>query len=158
MSTIYVDNIAPKTVSGTITIDSSSPISINNTDEASSITVASLQTDGGLGVVLDARIGGDLFVTGNIINTVTSVKTTTGSIATSETVVLCGHATNDITLTLHTAVGNVGKIVYIKNVTATTVTIEGNGTETIDGSLNKTLSAQYESLTLISDNSNWYII
>lgn len=38
----------------------------DDTTEATSTTAASLQTDGGLGVVKDARVGGDLFLTGDL--------------------------------------------------------------------------------------------
>lgn len=39
-----------------------------------------------------------------------------------------------------------------------TVTIDGNASETIDGELTKILSSQYESITVICDGSNWFII
>ena len=38
-----------------------------------------------------------------------------------------------------------------------TVTIDGNSTETIDGSLTKSLTSQYDVVILTSDGSNWYI-
>lgn len=39
-----------------------------------------------------------------------------------------------------------------------TVTIDPNGSETIDGAANYVLSAQYSTVTFISDGSAWYII
>jgi len=38
------------------------------------------------------------------------------------------------------------------------VTIDGNGTETIDGSLTYTLEIQYKYVTVQSDGANWVII
>ena len=42
--------------------------------------------------------------------------------------------------------------------TGNTVTIDGNGTETIDGSLTKTLPSIYDSVYIVSDGSNWLIV
>ena len=61
------------------------------------------------------------------------------------------------TVTLPTAVGNTGLFV-VKLMVAGTVAIDGNASETIDGGLTATLTTQYESITFVSDNSNWIII
>lgn len=63
-----------------------------------------------------------------------------------------------ITLTLPTAVGIQGKILVLKNSSSGTVTIDGDGTETIDGGLTADLETQYESITIISNGSNWVIV
>lgn len=39
-----------------------------------------------------------------------------------------------------------------------TVTIDGNGAETIDGATTRVLNSQYESITMVCDGSNWFII
>jgi hypothetical protein len=47
----------------------------------------------------------------------------------------------------------------IKNVSATaSLTVDPNSTETIDGATTYTLNVQYQSLTIVSDGSNWHII
>jgi hypothetical protein len=47
----------------------------------------------------------------------------------------------------------------IKNMaSANTLTIDPNGTETIDGSTTFVLNVQYQSITLITNGSNWFII
>lgn len=61
------------------------------------------------------------------------------------------------TVTLPTAVGNTGLFV-VKLMVAGTVVVDGNASETIDGGLTATLTTQYESITFVSDNSNWIII
>lgn len=65
------------------------------------------------------------------------------------------------TLTLPTAVGNTGKTFRIKHggTSNTQVyTIEGDGTETIDGALNQKLWQFGEELTVVSNGSNWFIL
>ncbi len=63
------------------------------------------------------------------------------------------------TVTLPTAAGVSGKIYVIKKIdsSAALVTIDGDGTETIDGGLTAVLTAEGESISIISDNSNWHI-
>jgi hypothetical protein len=46
----------------------------------------------------------------------------------------------------------------IKNRSTNTLTIDPNGTETIDGTTTFALTAQEASVTLITDGSNWFII
>lgn len=47
----------------------------------------------------------------------------------------------------------------IKNMaSANTLTIDPNSTETIDGSTTFVLNVQYQSITIITDGSNWFII
>ena len=40
---------------------------------------------------------------------------------------------------------------------ANIVTVDGDGSETIDGALTKSLVSQYDHLTLVSDGSNWHV-
>jgi hypothetical protein len=65
-----------------------------------------------------------------------------------------------ITITLPTAVGELGRDYIIKRVNAgpNVVIVEGFGSETIDGELQYQLETQWESVTIISDNSNWKVI
>ena len=63
------------------------------------------------------------------------------------------------TINLPTAVGNTAKFTIKKIDTGTnTVTIDGNSSETIDGSLTAVLKVPYVSVTLISNSSNWFVI
>ena len=41
---------------------------------------------------------------------------------------------------------------------ANAVTVDGNGSETIDGATTYALSAQYDSVTIYSDGSEWHVI
>lgn len=66
------------------------------------------------------------------------------------------------TVNLPTAVGITGRIYTIKKISATgggrQVTVDGNGTETIDGSLTVVLNTSDEFIVVQSDGSNWRII
>jgi len=64
---------------------------------------------------------------------------------------------NTFTVTLPTAVGIEGREYVVKNSGAGVITLEGDGTETIDGNLNLTLN-QYDSYTVVSDGANWIIV
>ena len=64
---------------------------------------------------------------------------------------------NTFTINLPTAVGIKGVEYIIKNSGSGVITLEGDGTETIDGALNFTLT-QYVSVTVVSDGTNWIII
>jgi hypothetical protein len=66
---------------------------------------------------------------------------------------------NSFTITLPVAaVAGNGKRYEFKNVGTGTITIDGDGTETIDGQLTQLLTAQYESITVACDGSNWHIV
>lgn len=71
-----------------------------------------------------------------------------------------GDATaGNITITLPTAVGLAGKTLVVKKIdaSANTVTLDGNSTEVIDGSLTQVISTQYVSLSIVSNGANWFI-
>jgi hypothetical protein len=64
------------------------------------------------------------------------------------------------TITLPTAVGITGREYAIikTDAGANAVTVDGNGAETINGSANKALAAQYDFVRVVSDGTNWLII
>lgn len=66
------------------------------------------------------------------------------------------------TIALPSAVGIAGREYRIKKVSATgggrTVDIDPNGAETVDGVATFTLVSQYESVTIVSDGANWWIV
>ena len=75
-------------------------------------------------------------------------------------VCLCDCTSNAITLALPVPVA--GLQFHIKKIdgTANTVSIEPDdpGPELIDGAIVQTLSSQYDSITVVSDGSNWFVI
>lgn len=91
----------------------------------------------------------------------TATKTgTTYTIGTSDTVVIADATSNNVTISLPTASTVTGYRYYVKRKdgSANTVTVARSGSDTIDGATSQTLNAQYTSVTVVSDGSNWYII
>lgn len=92
------------------------------------------------------------------VSSLVTTKTADYTIAATDGVILGDATSGSITLTLPTAVGAT-RSYTIKRISTNTnsVTVEGNGTETIDDALNYALLA-YESITVVSDNDEWFII
>lgn len=68
-------------------------------------------------------------------------------------------AAGAVVITLPAAAGITGTVYVIKNSDAAqTVTIDGNGAETIDGAATVAMSAQYQFRMIISDGTNWKVI
>ncbi len=101
-------------------------------------------------------------VSGLDINTSMSVKTNTISAATTlnntHNVIFCN--SGPYTVTLPTASANTGRMYTIKNIDTEgdDITIDGFGSETIDGELTYILSLINQSITIVSDGANWHII
>ena len=86
-------------------------------------------------------------------------KTTTYVITLLDNIILCDASSGAFTVTLPPAAN--GKIVYnIKKIDSSgnIVTIDGDGSETIDGDLTVALTAQYESIPVVSNLSNWSVL
>lgn len=88
-------------------------------------------------------------------------KSTTYTATTSDDVITVT-AASSWTLALFTAVGNAGRVLYIKKTdadsTANFVTIDPNSTETIDGLTTYPMYTQNEVVAIVSDGTNWQII
>ena len=96
---------------------------------------------------------------GSSAYSVTAVTTTYNVTATSGTfIVLCTTTGGAFTVNLPTAVGNTATIVIKKIAGTPNLTVDSSGSETIDGGLTATLVRVDESITLISNNTNWFII
>jgi len=64
-----------------------------------------------------------------------------------------------VTVTLPDATTTEGLMLYIKKTDASNnVVIDGNGSQTIDGSTTHTLSSQNDSVQIQSNGTNWFII
>lgn len=89
---------------------------------------------------------------------IASASNTYSVLSTDDVVYLNGNSAG-FTATLPAISGLAGKIITIKKTDSTfnIITIEGNGSETIDDSLNKTLNTYNESITLIANNTGWVI-
>ena len=111
----------------------------------------------GKAVYLDANNN----LAGNLSLTVpyTTITTHTG-ISVANVVVFANATSGAINVTLYAATGNGGKTVTIKKIDSSTnaVDVLRAGSETIDGATSVTLLHENESITLMSDNSNWFIV
>jgi hypothetical protein len=90
----------------------------------------------------------------------TASKTTTYAATGDETVIPCDATSAGFTVNLPAAASYTGKQLKIIKTDSTTgiVTIDGNASETINGSLTTTLNTQYEAVTIACDGSNWFIV
>jgi len=108
----------------------------------------------------DLITDGDIAFSGSVSLAVVT-KTTAYTTTISDYMVLGNHASTAFTITLHAAStaydGTIGQVMQIKNIGAAIVTVDGNASETIDGNLTITLN-QYDSITIVSDGSNWHIL
>ena len=82
------------------------------------------------------------------------------TVTTANVVVFANATSGEIDITLYAATSNGGKTLTVKKTdsSANSVIIIRAGSETIDGGTTVTLIHQNESVTLISDNSNWFIV
>lgn len=141
-------------VSGTTLTFSSAPPTGTNNIEVISGTTLSIGTPSD-GTVTRAKCATGGFGSLNVVS-----KTANYTVTSSDDLILCDSSGGAFTLTLPTAVGIGGRVYEIKKTDSsfTAVTIDGNGSETLDGSTTTTLNTQYESIKIVSDNSNWQIV
>jgi len=130
----------------------------NNSDDSQNMAAGDLifiiGTYGGFTLEVQSISSGSVVTalakSDNIV-TKTSAYTTT----LTDDVILCN---GTFTVTLYTAVGNGGRTLTIKNTGTGVITIDGSGSETIDGDTTLDLGVQYTSVTIVSDGTNWSII
>ena len=89
----------------------------------------------------------------------TATITASSTVSIDNFVTFIDASSADITATLPAAVTNANKVINLKRIDSSgnTVTIDGNGAETIDGELTLTLYS-LENITIISNGSNWYAL
>lgn len=111
-----------------------------------------------LNVLGDTTLRG-VFIEGGVVASVTT-QTTTYSITFEDYVILCDASSGAFSVTLPTAGSNTGRIYYIKKIDSSSnaVTVDGNGSETIDDGTTASITIQYEVITVQSDGSQWYIL
>ena len=90
--------------------------------------------------------------TGSISTGVTAVKTASFTVSVDDGLIPIDSTSGDITVTLETAVGHNRIHAFKKVAGGNAVTIDGNASETIDGSLSITLT---DRAILQSDGANW---
>jgi len=105
---------------------------------------------------------GDLTATSITASVTTPYTTITGdtTVTTSNEVVFVNASSGEVDVTLYAASSNGGRKLIIKKTDSSSnaVIILRAASETIDGATSITLYHQNESVTLMSDNSNWFIV
>jgi hypothetical protein len=95
-----------------------------------------------------------------VFNNIETITAATDSLVTTDTTLLCDCTSNDISLTIPTSSSDYsGNRYEIKKIdsSANTVTITPTS-RTIDGAATATITTQYESITIVSDGTNWFIV
>lgn len=89
-----------------------------------------------------------------------SNKTANYTVLTSDDVLTGDASGGSFTFTIFTAVGNTGKVLIFKktDTSANTLTLDPNGTETIDGLTTLVLYRPNEEVMIVSDGANWHVI
>jgi len=84
----------------------------------------------------------------------------TVTVADDDYVLIADATSATVTVNLPAAATNAGRALIIKkiDVTANTVVIDGDGSETIDDATTQTLTTQYEVLSIVCDGAEWWIV
>jgi hypothetical protein len=120
-----------------------------------------LSANGVIGTWVATFPGKDITVAGldDIALRVITTITTTTTLDNTHYTVLVDSTSGAVTVNLPAANANTGRIYNInKIVAANTVTIDANGAETINGSTTISLVNQWESVTIQSNGTSWYIL
>jgi len=98
-----------------------------------------------------------LGLTTGIVSTKTTNDTLTNTDAYGLTLV--DASSGAVTITLPSALTSSALEFRVKKIdsSANNVIVDGDGSETIDGATTATITTQYESITLISNGTGWYI-
>lgn len=89
-----------------------------------------------------------------------STKTTNYTLMVTDFVILGDCTSAAFTLSLPTAASGVGRIFFMKKIDSTSnvLTVQANGSELIDGNNTFLLPSQWQSVTVVSSGTAWYIL
>ena len=107
-------------------------------------------------LTLDAPTG--LKIRNSQLTYPSTAKTANYTATTFDEVILADATSGTITVSLPTAAGRTDPITVKKiDSSANPVTVDASGSQTIDGQLIKRLDAQWDHVTLVPYNGNWYV-
>jgi hypothetical protein len=100
-----------------------------------------------------------LHINGSLSLPITT-KSANYTVSASDYIILGNASSGSITFTLPTAVGIAGRIYEFVKIdsSSNTITIDGAGSETINGALTKVLSTQWQRCRIVSNGVNWIIL
>lgn len=112
------------------------------------------------GTIVDGDISGSTNISRSKLATELDSSTQTGAYTTSdEELVFVDTSGGAVTITLSSSdasTGNTVRVVDLGSAGSNTITIDSEGSETIDGSTSTTIDTNYGALVLHSDGSDWY--
>jgi hypothetical protein len=116
-----------------------------------------------LDAIGNATFAGDVDVTGGYITRSTATKTNADSpytVVGADYALFCDATSGSITINLPAASSSTGRTLVVKKTdgSVNSVIIDGSGAETIDGAATATITTQYESITIVCDGTEWWII
>lgn len=87
-------------------------------------------------------------------------KTATATLTTLEAYIFADATAGAMTLTLPPAADKTGQQIFVVKTDSSisNVVLDGDGSETINGSATYTLSTQYSKVTIISDGTRWFVV
>lgn len=108
----------------------------------------------------ETLLRGNVFTGSGAYNTIKRASKTADYTIVDETLILADATSAAMTVTLPAASTLVDTPVHVKKIDSSSnaVTIDGNGSETIDGQLTAAMAVQYTTLTLVSDGTEWWIL
>lgn len=91
---------------------------------------------------------------------VTRSITATGSVNSTDYLILANATGGAITVNLPAVASSAGRGLVVKKTDASgnAVTLDGSGAETIDGAATQAITAQYDALMVVCDGSAWWIV
>lgn len=95
---------------------------------------------------------------GRLAVSTTAATGSTYTVLSTDQIVLANNSGGVAVALISAASAGDGFRLVVKNTGTGAVTIDADGTETIDGALTAILTNQYESITIVSDGSNWFIL
>jgi hypothetical protein len=161
---LKVDELQKSSASN-ITISDS--ITISDDTESTSSSTGSLIVSGGVGIAKNVNIAGtSTLATLNVTGVTSAVKISTATKTADYTVldddgyeqIFVNPTGKTITITLPTASANTGRRLIVKVTHAGgAVTVNGEGSETIDGATTFVMQSQYDFLDITCNGTTWFI-
>ena len=101
---------------------------------------------------------GVVYAESGVIRNVLDTNDPTVNVTNENHIIICDPSSNAMTINLPTAVGQMGREFVVKSIDDTNnVTIDPNGSETIDGDTTKIIQTAYASVSIVSNGTNWFI-
>ena len=139
-------NTSLGTISNSIALGYNATVSQSNTIQLGNTDIVKVNTTG-------------TFKSNGIISNLVA-KNSSYTISNLDEVITADGTSSAFTITLPTAIGITGQTFTIKRINSgsNTITVGTTLSQTIDGSVNYSLSAQYKYIKVVSDGANWIIV